>query len=221
MKINQLFEDIEETKSIAPIYHASDNFVEDGTVIPFRYRDKPRDTHNMIHRIANELSEEKFGLSVRNLLFTYRIPSMTQGFGDHVYEVLPIGDNVKYFYADDVEDFTDYSMDFLYRNDLSESFFLSHPEIDKNKKPLVDNAIRGFLRGKSNYVNIHNILKKFDLFEYADEIKALSEKHSYHIAQSYIDKLTYVTNKSKLKEVKVEIMVYAPDGFKVRKFRYS
>lgn len=71
------------------------------TIIPFRFRTKPSDTPILIHNIVNKYANDKFNIPIRNLFFTY-----TDKKHKDAKRVIPLGDNVKYFYHPDVEDMT-------------------------------------------------------------------------------------------------------------------
>lgn len=64
------------------LYHGSKKSLDEPTIIPFRFRENPVDTPKEIHDKINEKSQEKFGLPVRNLKFTYSKQIQVYAYGD-------------------------------------------------------------------------------------------------------------------------------------------
>lgn len=226
MRINQLYEDTESNSIIAPLYHSSNSLIPDGTLVPFRLRDMPRDTSLKIHDAVNTLTVEKFGVPVRNLLFTYRNKDKSEGYGAHIYEIIPNGNNFKFYYAEYVDDFTDHSRDAFEKMDIGAYFNKMHPDAElemRDQALYLDLAVKRALNGEREFVGkkVLQFLETGGLSKYIDSVFEIAELVAKDIALEYVDRIIEVKNQDDLKGVHDEVMVYAPDGFYTKRISHE
>lgn len=89
------------------LFHGSDSIELKGNAIVMlnsKERTSSQDTFPFVHQYLNKISEEKFGVKIRNLLFAYNSSVSTFQYGDTLC-VFPIGD-YQLFYSTSVVDFT-------------------------------------------------------------------------------------------------------------------
>lgn len=92
--------------------------IEPRQIVTINKREKPVDTAKIIHDLVNELSMEKYGVEVRNLLFASQSPEVSERYGA-TRTLIPLDDDYKFYYSDIVADmytsangifsFTDYN----------------------------------------------------------------------------------------------------------------
>lgn len=98
------------------LYHGMRHELDEPTIIPFRFRKKPVDTPEIIHNSINKVSEETFGVPIRNLKFLYPSSIQTRAYGKP-YMVIPKG-HFKLYTNPTVYDMTvDYDLDDI-RSDM-------------------------------------------------------------------------------------------------------
>lgn len=83
------FEQMQGKKQL--LLHGTNAEVIAGKKIPFRERDKPRDTHKELHEKVNQFFEKKFGKPFRNGLFVSGSQATANEFGHYVAFIVPIG----------------------------------------------------------------------------------------------------------------------------------
>lgn len=84
------------------LYHATPKKFDEIQKFNFRFREKPQTSVVEIHDAINRISQEKFGLPIRNLLFCFPQPSTMYGYP---YKIVPIG-NFRMFYHPGIHDMT-------------------------------------------------------------------------------------------------------------------
>lgn len=87
------------------LYRGVRSSYDEITEMPFKLRTKPLDSAKFIHDAINDESESRFGLPIRNLMFSYTEEEQAQGYGK-VVVIVPKGDNFKLFYNYEIEDLT-------------------------------------------------------------------------------------------------------------------
>ena len=87
------------------LYRGSSYF-DEITKLEFRFRKRSVDTLDFIHNQTNDLSIEKFGLPIRNLLFCYPNIDNASSYGP-VHLIVPIGNNYKMYANHMINDFTE------------------------------------------------------------------------------------------------------------------
>lgn len=96
-------------KSFPPyLYHGSNYFPAEEVIVKQKFRTEPRDTVKLVHNFVNDLSMEKLGIPIRNLLFTSTCKHRISDYGDEKFMVFPLSDDYKLFYNEVVDDFTEY-----------------------------------------------------------------------------------------------------------------
>lgn len=97
--------------------HGTDEEVIPGKRLSFRQRDKPRDSNENLHDLANDLMEEKFGKPFRNGLFVTGKKSFASEFGRNTAFIVPIG-KFEWLSSPDIRDLTFVYTRHLYKNGI-------------------------------------------------------------------------------------------------------
>lgn len=218
------------------LYHGTVK-ISEPTEMEFRFRSKPMSTIKELHEKINELSEDKFGIPVRNLLFTYPNDSdsvMTYGNSN---VIVPIGKNYRIFYHPSLHDMTedlnvgDYS-DIPIKNITDElmelddgsmgEYYRHYVEWLQEHEELTSGDYSGIIGAFYNlednaeqdndFVHVHlkNFIKnnKKDILDII--MKAVKESID-SIAHQYVSGLEELGEDENVDGV--EMMVYAPNGF--------
>ena len=77
--------------------------IESRKIIQIKERSEPTDSTKVVHNLVNELSQEKFGVNVRNLFFATQSPEKSENYGKTI-TVVPLDADYKLYYNDVVED---------------------------------------------------------------------------------------------------------------------
>ena len=83
------------------LYHGGK--LKNGKINHIIYRASPMDTPVLIHDTINELSEEKFGYSIRAMLFASKDGTLASEYGDPSI-MIPVDEDYKFFYSTLVDD---------------------------------------------------------------------------------------------------------------------
>lgn len=248
MKYNQLTESIGlDTIQQEPYFKQFPNIklyrgmrgIHEIKSVPFKYREQPRDTNIQIHDAVNAASIEKFGLPIRNLIFTYPEKEHTYNYGETMI-VVPIGD-FKLFCNPNVFDMTYYFSEFqneleikalVFRkviDHLRKSRFSHEFGIEYNTKNLFDDMYDEEHRLNNNPINnliLQLIVERdsdFPVDDFDFKLRKLVSQYRIHTAatmasKQYVDDVIEITNENQLTDYDdrpPEIMVYAPNGFYV------
>lgn len=220
------------------VYHSTPNKFTEVTKVDFRFRTKPTDTIREFHDMVNNISTEKFGLPIRNLLFTY--PHISNSYG-YPYLIVPIGENFKLYHhpgIDDMtEDLSDENMDIIVELDfqrLNDKFRIKDTRYDEIHAIFFEKLSENY--DDYRIINDHmipEILTDMADDEYFDEEIMSSYKNYmegkkdeivkftnqlisegfFEIAKDYVNGVELIDDDSDVGGD--EIMVYAPDGFYV------
>lgn len=220
---NELYPDL-------TLYHGSHKLNSDNIVkIPFKYRKEPQTTIKEFHDALNEVSEERFNIPIRNLLFCH--PYSDDTFGKP-YQIVPIG-NCRMFYHPNINDLT---VDLGYANyyvfDYDNNQFIKELT---NQFPVkyMDELANEIFDGESVFhfdvselqFIVNDIVSKYDdsiqlkatVQDNQDTILRMVEDSRYTImlqhASKYIDGVEEVDSDNYQHIDDEEVMVYAPNGF--------
>lgn len=218
------------------LYHGTSQ-ISKPTKLEFRFRTKPMSTIDELHHDINDLSTEKFGIPVRNLLFTYPNDSDQVMMYGHSNVIVPIGTKYRIFYHPRIHDMTEdlvvgQHSDIPIKNITDELMQLDDGSMGEYYKHYVDwlqeheeltsgdySAIIGaFYNLEDNadddnelvHVHLKNFIKKHksDILEVI--MNAMQESIE-SISQQYVNELEELGKDENIDGV--ELMVYAPDGF--------
>jgi len=196
--------------STTKLYHITENYKEN-RLLKFKFREKPTDTHFMVHEIVNKLSMEKFKLPIRNLFFTY-----TKRISKNAMRVIPLGNAVQYFYHPDIEDFTAWFMfDVLSMANDGIIDYVERYDLDADIEKL-QTILRDIIDdGNGLKVTHDSLIRKFSDLMDAKHSTALTKNVLAIIVgelKSYIGDIVKTTNVSDIPDnIEAEIMIYAPD----------
>jgi hypothetical protein len=196
----------------------------------------PRDTFIVHHALANYLSEKKFGVKVRQGVFSTRSSYHAELFGEKVYRFIP-NDGYEMFYNPDVEDFTVHS---LTRSELSNNTIQKHARVIESELRFIMRMIfnrtyptKGYIKFlRDNYqgidydtFNVSDFSKKYfeKLFEEHDMTDEYLKKQFYNKLDQlwmdyykdikyYIDGLKKVSDLNEVRP-EVEIITFPYNGF--------
>ena len=199
---------------------------------------KPRDTFIILHNLANHLSQKKFGVQIRQGIFSTRSEHHADIFGNEVYRFIP-DDGYDMFYNPKVKDFTVHSLN-GHENSQKQRRVIERGVREIMRNAFFDHSfkssdyIKHLLEGvdKINYdtFNVFEVSKAyFDKYfnEHKDKFKYLGDKvyqkkfytelekfwqEYYNDVKFYVDGLKKVTD---IKEVgeDIEIITFPYNGF--------
>lgn len=178
------------------LYHWGQKPVVDFDIIKFRQRSKPTDTPIIIHTTINHYAKQRFNLPIRNLFFTY-----TTKKDEKANRVIPIGNNVTYYYHPEVEDMTEWSYGII-RRVLNEYLKDNDTNIEINE--LLDDIERA--------ITIKSLLDDIDKqYDNAEDVKNVFALIVRELKR-YVYEVIKVTDIEMIhKNTYAEVMIYAPD----------
>lgn len=196
--------------STTKLYHITSNYNED-RLLKFKIRDKPTDTPLLIHEVVNKLSVKKFKLPIRSLFFTY-----TKKMSNNAMRVIPLGNNVQYFYHPDIEDFTSwFYFDAMPMVDEAILDYVERYDLEADISQL-ETALTDAIAGDHGLKATHDML----ITNYSE---LLGAEHGTNLTKNvlakmvgiltdYINDVVYTTDISDIPEnTDSEVMVYAPN----------
>lgn len=203
-------------QSDVKIYHGSN--ADEPKFVQFRYREKPRDTFVVVHSIINDLTEDKFDIPVRNLLFTLMDDDTT--YGTASMRVVPKGE-YKVFANPNVNDLTIHFMDMF--NRYMKTVISNITNDEKVVNDVVTRIRRSLKKLDYNFMEesftpvVEQILSFVELNEGDNVNMVLTEtiKAINAIAKEYVDGIESYTSLDNITHIpqNIEIMLYAPNGF--------
>lgn len=175
-----------------------------GEVYSLTHRSGPRDSNATIHHIANEISEDKFGEYIRNLLFVSRDMSVVTDYAYtymDIYVILPI-DEPTFYYSDVYHDFFVDYLDHGYavRNlisDINNTIPLIISDNEENIKKIAEesemkdsrtlykiaqHSIKKFLESKSEPM-FNTLTSQGSLETLVDELKETVSDHIVYTSE--------------------------------------
>lgn len=196
--------------STTKLYHITENYKEN-RLLKFKFREKPTDTPFMVHEIVNKLSMEKFKLPIRNLFFTY-----TKRISKNAMRVIPLGNNVQYFYHPLIEDFAAWFMiDVLSIADDAMIDYIDAYDLEVDIETL-STILRNSIDDGTGLKTTHDsLIRKFSDLMDTKHSTALTKNVLAIIVgelKSYIGDIVKTTDISEIPgNIEAEIMIYAPD----------
>lgn len=246
-QINENTEDIENVIKSQPflkqfremrLYHGTDS-ISEVMLVPFKLRNKPKDTPDYIHNALNAATKEKFGVPVRSLLFTYPDSDGVYQYGNTIM-IVPNG-SFRLFLVNGIHDLTvDMELDNItskryerWFNEVVDTLY--ERGFDREGIELVLHKLESSYSYVTRYYSgsiidafssfiIHGLDDGLDDEDYGsipdiegavrNTVKEVVEWNLMQLGEEYADSITEVENDGDFKNSNLsEIMVYAPNGF--------
>lgn len=189
-------------EDIVWLFHASNKLPDQSGVMSQKYREKPLDSSPLFHGLVNNYSIKKLNVPVRNLLFCHTIKHKVSEYADNTYVIFPLSDDYTLYYADAVDDMTNY-----YKVSSFNTYEVNRKFDDFAKKYGIDEykeyVPRELVIGIQSSENVDELREKvgnmFKMIEYTTEkfsIEELTDKfveffmNDYNAkAQDYVSRL--------------------------------
>ena len=152
-----------------------------------KYRNTTLDTPKLIHNTINQLSEKKFGVPIRNMMFSTKVESRSAEYGK-TFLVIPLEEDYQFYYSDRVDDLYTSPLlfnQFRYNDTLSDIFEIAFKKINYkysmkfinfitdniDQSGILYNAFK--LRNLKSFDEISEYLNKESIKSVEDELKFL------------------------------------------------
>ena len=230
MKIKDII--VENTVVRNKLFHGTSKTLEIGKSYPFKLRESPRDTDIKIHNLANNMAIEKFGVPIRNLLFSSINPDQSISYGN-VYEIEPVDKSDKVYFNTNVGDFTlefnigsYYIISQIQRTGFKVTSWMFEQNLSEqaDMRDFFDKILEGFNNKEfiEKYYDDSSGVEFEEALENAMRVINRNIKMTINEIQNYIDGITAISysefkNKSLIHRSSnfMEVMIHAKSGFKV------
>lgn len=202
-------------------YHISIDGLKSNKVNKFKFRNKSTNTFILIHNKINELSKQKFGLPIRNLLFCRGVEFV----GDsNEFEVYPLGDQFRIFANPKINDLA--MAKNTTRVNVVDALVHEAAKISKYQKELIKLFKQKLLVQAINTKSERSFWKDTkDLIDefFVDEIRTQILEGMYkvyndkviNLAKEYVRSTIEIHNEDEITNdmIDSEYMLYCPDDF--------
>lgn len=143
------------------LYHGMRHSLDTPTLIPFRFRNKPVDTPEIIHNIINIITEERYGLPIRNLKFLYPSAIQTRAYGTP-YMIVPKGEFMLYTNPYVYDMTIEYELDYI-GGDLFTNIFKSvYGRITESVQQYILEELDDEDEDEDDLSNIHEVMDNLE-----------------------------------------------------------